>query len=87
MARESDGIGAGLESAAREEAQRLAHDAAQPLTAIGFYASGALARLRSAHGGDPEVLAALENIVAEVERAARFLRRLRRRTATHLELR
>lgn len=84
MARESDSIGieAWATGSSHEDVESFVHAAAQPLTTIACYANGALHRLRAAPSVDPEVVLALQYIVAETERAAALLRGLHPSNAT-----
>lgn len=60
-----------------ELAASLAHELNQPLQAIVTYAGGLLGRLRSDGAADAAALQVLERIVAEGNRAAEIVRRVR----------
>ncbi len=64
-------------SMAGEMAGGLAHELNQPLSAIVNYAHGCVRRLKSDPRGVPEIIAAIEQIIAQAERAAQIIRWLR----------
>jgi two-component system, LuxR family, sensor kinase FixL len=55
----------------------LAHEINQPLSAIANYARGCVRRLHAGAGTGEDVLAAVEQIYAQAERAGEIIRRLR----------
>ena len=61
-----------------EMAAGLAHELNQPLHAINNYASGSLMRVLKTTQRDPELVAALERVSEEANRAAEIVRRVRR---------
>jgi C4-dicarboxylate-specific signal transduction histidine kinase len=60
-----------------EMAASLAHELNQPLHAMKNYAYGSICRLRKTPERDPELVAALEQISEEANRAAAIVRRVR----------
>jgi C4-dicarboxylate-specific signal transduction histidine kinase len=60
-----------------EMAASLAHELNQPLHAVKNYAYGSICRLRKTPQTDPELVAALEQISEEANRAAAIVRRVR----------
>lgn len=60
-----------------EMASGLAHELAQPLSAILYYARGCLARVGSGAWGLTETREALQKIATQAERAAEFIRRIK----------
>ena len=61
-----------------EMAASLAHELTQPLHAVNNYANGSLIRLQKAPQKDEELVAALQQIGEEANRAAGIVRRVRR---------
>lgn len=61
-----------------EMSAALAHELNQPLAAISNYTSGTLRRLRGSNTVAPDVLEAMELALAEANRAAEIIRRMRR---------
>jgi len=61
-----------------EMSAALAHELNQPLSAIFNYTSGSLRRLRNSSEITPELLDAMEQALAEANRAAEIIRRMRR---------
>ncbi len=64
-------------SAVGEMASGLAHELAQPLTAILYFAKGCITRLTSGFWGPAEAVRTLEKIAAQAERAGVFIRQLK----------
>lgn len=60
-----------------EMASGLAHELAQPLSAILYYARGCTARLNVGSWGASDAIAALGKIATQAERAGEFIRRLK----------
>lgn len=60
-----------------EMASGLAHELAQPLSAILYYARGASTRLRNSGGSTQAISDALDHIAAQADRAGEFIRRLK----------
>ena len=60
-----------------EMASGLAHEMAQPLSAILYYARGATTRLKSGQWGVGEATTAMRKMAAQAERAGQFVRRLK----------
>lgn len=60
-----------------EVATGMAHELNQPLSAIANYASGSSRRLRSGIGDDGELVAAMDQIGMQAQRAGEIIRRLR----------
>lgn len=60
-----------------EMASGLAHELAQPLSAILYYARGCTARLESGTWGTGEAMSAMQRIATQSERAGEFIRRLK----------
>ena len=60
-----------------EMASGLAHELAQPLSAILYYARGCSTRLRAGAWGAADAADALQKIAAQAERAGEFIRRLK----------
>lgn len=60
-----------------EMSAALAHEINQPLAAISNYTSGSLRRLRQCGTVTPDVLEAMEQALAEANRAAEIIRRMR----------
>jgi len=58
----------------REIASGLAHELAQPLTAIEGYASGGVQRMQSGQASDTDLIAPLQKISDQVDRAGTLLR-------------
>ncbi len=67
----------GRVSVVGELATGIAHDLAQPVSAILYYAKGALARLETGGWNPEQTQAVLERIAAQSERAAEIIRRLK----------
>jgi PAS domain S-box-containing protein len=55
----------------------LAHELAQPLSAILYYARGCMSQLESRVWGIPEARTTLERIASQADRAGEFIRRLK----------
>ena len=64
-------------SAVGEMASGLAHELAQPLTAILYFAKGCITRLTSGAWGPAEAVRTLEKVAAQAERAGVFIRQLK----------
>lgn len=60
-----------------EMASGLAHELAQPLSAILYYARGGKARLDAGTWGTTDAARTLEKVAAQAERAGEFIRRLK----------
>jgi two-component system sensor histidine kinase TtrS len=58
-------------------ASGLAHELAQPLTAILYFAKGCITRLTSGAWGPAEAVRTLEKVAAQAERAGVFIRQLK----------
>ncbi len=64
-------------AAVGEMATGLAHELNQPLTSISAYVKGSLIRLRDDTDIAPEIFEAMENAVAEAQRAGKIIHRIR----------
>jgi C4-dicarboxylate-specific signal transduction histidine kinase len=68
---------AGRVGAVGEMASGLAHELAQPLSAILYFARGCAARLAAGQWGTTDAAPALQQIADQAERAGEFIRRLK----------